>query len=132
MESTPKYQPFRRVGTGVIIANINASSSSANALNATGTAVSGITFLGSAFSNWTIRVKLVGAGTSGQITLLGMVGTTSDVAASLRPLTSWDGSVNTSDDMVFVTGKAATAVAACWSTASSSATSANIWIAGTV
>lgn len=90
-----------------------------------------IAYYGRGYGNWSMRVRLNGAASSGQVQFTGLIaGATSDATnAALTAYTTWDGNVNSSDYTVSVTGKPLTAVAPFVSTPSSSATSYDVWIA---
>ena len=137
--ATPPNGQWVYTGTGILPGSLSASSSTPALLGSTGTLGGTRYDLGRAYSNWAIRVKLTSstaaaaagaAATSGEIILYGSIATSSDGNGCLRPLTTWLGSVNSSDDTVFVTGRVATSIMAAWSTPSSSGTMALIWVAG--
>ena len=115
----------RAVGTGVLKPFTAQAATSAGRFSARFD-------LGHAYSQWALRVRLSGAATSGECQLLGTVATSSDPNAALRPLTTWLGSVNSSDDTVFVTGKPCTSVICQITTPSSSNTTWDAWAAATL
>lgn len=83
-----------------------------------------------AFSNWALRVAFTGASTEASVQLVGAVASSSDLSATLVPLTTWTLTVNTSESTIWITGKPVTSVAAKISSQSSSGTF-NAWISGT-
>lgn len=88
--------------------------------------------LPTAYSNHGFHCTLLtGAGTSGTFQLLGGIGATSDANASLRPLTTYDLSANTSDDVLWITGKPVNRIAVQCTTPSSSGTFIAVMYAGT-
>ena len=113
--------PFRAVGTPLLHFTLGPSTS------AVGPAL-GPAVLDRAYGQWAMRVRINGA-TSAQVQLTGSLASSSDPTSALRPFTTWDGTVNSSDDVVFVTGKPLTAVAPFLSLPSSSLTTADVWIA---
>jgi len=135
--ATPPNGHFVFTGTGILPGTLAASTYNAAAMLSSGTGVGTRYDLGRAYSNWGLRVKLTtglgaaaGSATSGEIILYGTIATSSDANGALRPMTTWKGSVNSSDDTLWVTGFAATSILAAWSTPSSSATAALFWVCG--
>jgi hypothetical protein len=121
--------PFRRVGTPLLTAM------SAQACTSQGVGTLGTVYqLESAYSQFGMRVKLTGPGTSGECRLMGALAPLSTTplttATGLVPLTTWLGSVDSSDATLWITGKPVTAVTCQVTTPSSSNTSWTVYIAG--
>lgn len=87
--------------------------------------------LPTAYSNHGFHCTLTGAASSGTFQLLGGIGSSSDALASLRPLTTYDLSANTSDDVIWITGKPCNRIAVQCTTPSSSGTLLAVMYAGT-
>ncbi len=116
--------PFRAIGTPRYYFRLGPSTSAAYC------ALLPVVVLDRAYGQWAMRVKLTGA-SSAQVQLQGSLCSSSEGTAPLRPLTTYDATaVNTSDDVVFVTGKPLTAIAPYLSLPSSSQSYADVWICG--
>jgi len=100
----------------------------------TSVAYGALAYYGRTFSQWAMRVQLNGAGaTSGSIQLLGtLANSSSEATSALVAATTWTGTANSSNDIVFITGKPMNAVAPYLSVTSSSATSIDVWIAASI
>lgn len=84
--------------------------------------------LGAVYQSFGMRVRLTGAGTSGSWQLCGTIGTSSDANSVLRPLTTFDLAAQSSDDVIFVTGKPVSSIVIAQTTPSSSGTTVDIFV----
>ena len=93
-----------------------------------------LAYYGRTFSQWAMRVQLNGAGaTSGAVQLMGTLANSSSAATSeLIAATTWASAANSSNDIVFITGKPFNAVAPYLSLTSSSAMTLDVWIGASI
>ena len=117
--------PFRRVGTGILrCGQLQAATSAGKYF--------GRFDLGACYSQWGMRVRLNGAGTSGSYQLCGSIATSSDANSVLRPMTTFDLAAQSSDDTIWITGKPATSIVIQCTTPSSSGTTLDVFVAASL
>jgi len=89
-----------------------------------------LAYYGRGYGTWSMRVRINGPATSGAVQLVGTVtASSSEANSALVALTTWDGTVNSSDFTLSISGKPLTAVAPYVSVATSSGTTIDVWVA---